>query len=1579
MASRVPTSSRSARHSEVDDQKEQKSIGLSRKSSVTSTTPSTSKIPTSSWFSRSKHTRADVGSASLKKVGSSEKLARTPQKKIEVAIPRTGPMSSAGTQEIKRHGLGISASMPSNSVPQAEPARRQRNILRRKVPSRDQSSRYAQTDSSASSYEPTPPSRHHDTASTPGGPAFSTSGSVFGVALPPASSSTSYLPTSGSMNPDQATSSSRMAVYNHRRAPQVLSTQNLPPPPPPSFAHSSGSSTRRSESPSSFSRTSTPTSMSSHSPSMSLPTKSPLKARQTSPTRSRPPVTKWKLGRQGEGETEDRGLPALRESVTSSSSSSTVKGIERVENPQSRQTSHRLSPPPPSPPFSRGPLQHAGSRSNAPEQRPSLNVMRDRRQGFYRPPTLSDEIHQNPIAPPSLSRLISPPPRPSRKGTLKLDSYIEPSPIIQSNLSRLATTGHKRRESIERTNSKTGWPQSSRSELGRSPSSISHRTSRPSRLPSPGPSTLASSAAGITKPRLNEDPDVRAVPLLEQGSLTAYSAKEQSPQSASLSKSSTRFGLFSRRTRSPMTFGSVENADKGVKKGPAAGTGHEGYGKYARRGRSGSRSTSASRGRSTSTSGTASSIGRNALSRKNSMNSQDDPEMDDFLRERLSPVYLSGGGMIDNRGSGMDLSFTSSAESLSGVVANDIRFTGRPPLTTQTPLRPATASGDADDSRRLRRESRTIPIGYGDPPPPTASTFVGHGVDRYQGRPALATRRSLHRSQLFTETEPVKIPAPINTRVLEPSPMDTHEPMPISALKMDDTGLLSDEIAEGREGNWLRPKKKEKRSRSPKKWNFFQRAIASPKRTLNHKSQDNEEEIRNLPATISRLPESRPVPFYAMLDSSEQEDLGNAGEQTPQNRAMYDDYATSPISLDQKSPEPSPRMYENKVSVLLPSPPTFPAEFYNARALPSPTKTDLRHPEFGPVAEPVTSAPVAVAKLAESEPALVAEHIEPEPPKPRVPRLQQIGRIPRVVSKRDRLHKPAPQSFSRPFARLNVPAAESSASNASQQGIANRLAQFQKIQSEASVPDVWSEQQSAKPAIPMGASEINETLIPMAQDEFLTFPTKKFSQVSGSSSSGVGSFSGTIATTAVIPAPGSAPDEDEVWNEYNDFLDTVSPAPLSEQSLSRSEYFREGSKLAPPALFVRKESPPKSLTSSRKETAASIDLPQPPSWSSLLSPPLSGELASSPMSFSSFFAGYGDRNRTSAASKHQSYSSGSRYSTDSIKSHRTSGAQSRRHTQIMAEKTEDAADSHSNLRFSALMTSRWLSFGRVLFSPAHNEIQANRQDRVLVLDGLGNDDWSFYCALTYPNATIYNLSPSQRSSSSSARKREIGAYDSPSNHRQIFHTSIAHPFPFPKGFFSAAVFRFPAASSEAGYTSAISEFKRVLQLGGYLELSILDLDMVNMGNRTRRAVRMLKVRMQVADPEVSLKPNSDSIQKMLGRRGFENLKSCMVDVPVAGHISSSRAGSIDEENKSLGDMLRDSSTKGDESITKMVAKVGRWWYSRCYEMGIEPGSTNSIWDDKQLLRECEKRETGLKLLVCYAQKPNAVKRRTVSM
>jgi len=50
---------------------------------------------------------------------------------------------------------------------------------------------------------------------------------------------------------------------------------------------------------------------------------------------------------------------------------------------------------------------------------------------------------------------------------------------------------------------------------------------------------------------------------------------------------------------------------------------------------------------------------------------------------------------------------------------------------------------------------------------------------------------------------------------------------------------------------------------------------------------------------------------------------------------------------------------------------------------------------------------------------------------------------------------------------------------------------------------------------------------------------------------------------------------------------------------------------------------------------------------------------------------------------------------------------------------EKEQNTSMSLRFGALMTSKWLSFGRVLFSPAHAEVSQKFDSRVLVIDGLG--------------------------------------------------------------------------------------------------------------------------------------------------------------------------------------------------------------------------------------------------------------------
>lgn len=159
-----------------------------------------------------------------------------------------------------------------------------------------------------------------------------------------------------------------------------------------------------------------------------------------------------------------------------------------------------------------------------------------------------------------------------------------------------------------------------------------------------------------------------------------------------------------------------------------------------------------------------------------------------------------------------------------------------------------------------------------------------------------------------------------------------------------------------------------------------------------------------------------------------------------------------------------------------------------------------------------------------------------------------------------------------------------------------------------------------------------------------------------------------------------------------------------------------------------------------------------------------------------------------------------------------------------------------------------------------------------------------------------------------------------------------------------------------------------------------------MGNRTRRAVRALKVKINAADPSISLASASDTVLRMVGKRGFHDIKSCKVGVPVASTVTSgAKTGTGeaagDDMEISLAEMMRDESSTADEGITKMVAKVGRWWYMRCYEMGVlsRTDASESIFSDPALLSECENWSTSFKLLVCHAQKPVVPRRRTASV
>lgn len=161
-------------------------------------------------------------------------------------------------------------------------------------------------------------------------------------------------------------------------------------------------------------------------------------------------------------------------------------------------------------------------------------------------------------------------------------------------------------------------------------------------------------------------------------------------------------------------------------------------------------------------------------------------------------------------------------------------------------------------------------------------------------------------------------------------------------------------------------------------------------------------------------------------------------------------------------------------------------------------------------------------------------------------------------------------------------------------------------------------------------------------------------------------------------------------------------------------------------------------------------------------------------------------------------------------------------------------------------------------------------------------------------------------------------------------------------------------------------------------MALLDVDMMNMGPRARRAVRSLKMTMQGKEGQsVWTGSASDTVLKHIGKRGFESVKTCVVGVPVATPISASSSAtdnqsSNQQQDRSLAELIKDPhTTASDENITSMVAKVGRWWYNRCYEGASVDTGKASIFEDPLLLAEGEEWQSSFKLVVLHARKPIA--------
>lgn len=1045
----------------------------------------------------------------------------------------------------------------------------------------------------------------------------------------------------------------------------------------------------------------------------------------------------------------------------------------------------------------------------------------------------------------------------------------------------------------------------------------------------------------------------------------------------------TRFQIFGRRNKAAPT----EKQDRPPRKGPAAGTGHEGYGRLGQ-----------VRRRSSNLTGALRAIPGTMSSQESLASNQ---PSDPFLAERMSPVVIAGGEIIHNRNISSDLSRTDSNQSM-GLPRPSI---GGSRNNSEASLASQDARNTLWPSALPRGETPRPSLGHRRMPSDSSDSDV------LTMKSTLAFRRSIQRLDKANQAH-MRLPKPITVRpgVATPS-VNSHD---TTLLSDDSTFSTRPPIAVNRNDTELKAAKKlTKRPKSPRKWNLFGR---SDNKAASKKKQQEEAQV----SAAVKVVQKQPMAFYTMIDNPEQEeeDFADVEDVLREAKISRPSSPTAPAptapvpARSERRPSISQNQSQESVNVI--SKPRQPTRMQAPKSIPVVSSSrNLRNPAAQPPRQPTRGPPPRMPS---------------KPPSVRPSRLPQVGRIPKVNTRTEPVDPPlpSPMSFSRPFNRSSLqlsspttvqpPAEEFIAKGPSPPEPSSPAREsIQEIPNASTTEEKDSRPSSGVPGDVQPAES-------HSQNEFMSFPPRKDSEGASTTGSSCSAGLNYSEATAVIPEPNAPLAEDEVWDEYNDLLDEDAPRghPSVSSSLGKPFHLEvwgrrlathSGQPLETPivpgnmgAHMDAHLDAAESECETEFEVEEQVDVEPAPTSSSVYSSDMTAKInevleaagaPKSPFSLSEFVSGHGSGGEVSRP-----------------QSQRLSAASSQRARLLrdsQASSSSQGSDDNSavaqvNLRVGSMSVSKWLTFGHVLFSPVRDElvpvVGSLKRHSILVIDGLGNDDWSFYAAETYPAATFFNLSP--RAPLSAEQQSSHSSFPlSPPNHHQIQWKSHADKLPFGPQSFTCVVYRFPTAAPESHYRNAINEARRVLKPGGYIELSILDMDMNNMGNHARRAVRRLKERIHIRAPDISLASSSDLLLRLLGRKGFTDIKTCRVGVPLASAIaaspaggaagsessssSSSRTGTASgssrssavatrkrgkRETRSVAEMMSAEGPAADESITKMVAKVGRWWYERCYESSARDAGGRGMWGDQALLAECEEWRTSLKLMVCHARIPD---------
>ena len=1139
--------------------------------------------------------------------------------------------------------------------------------------------------------------------------------------------------------------------------------------------------------------------------------------------------------------------------------------------------------------------------------------------------------------------------------------------------------------------------------------------------------------------------------------------RDRSPTRASPGKNP-RPGLFSR--------GRSKTSDQiEPRKGPAAGTGHEGYGNFGRhtRGRSGSNtSNSGSRGRSgsqssvTSDSGFASGSGRRSGSRDSRI------DMDDYFMDKLKPVVLAGGGEVVENQNFSSPEYRPRNGSNSGQGGFAMSRSG----SENDGRRPGSRDGQAQPTIRTRRAATPIPA------PINTSTYPFSHARTPPIAPSVKKPQEVKQSVINAHTKLEKACTPVlgqeawaNDLYTQISPPLATDPLPTTA-----------------------PVK-------TKRWNLWQKSQSSTSKNS---------PAATIPVTGRR--QARPA-HYALLDPFEQEatqvkdlmlELRNKAKekepgQNPENNRAYTTamrkqhhvhsmllpepphppQSTSPRPMSPPTTAPSPGVNMTPALSPLPlvhSPPLPPkntleidmaeANRNEIRAAKANERKRLqqagaRLPGFGKKVDTTKQPASYVSPQVESIQARRPSESEIQSSK------QTLGKLPLLQTQFSKAMRfGGPEGWSAPAhigpgKHFEQTLAQQIASrNQNQQPTAKELQQQVDWSGYAlKAKEAFSPVQDIYDPLDATSANMNTQEWPIRKDSIPAMPADILSQTT------------VINSESMKVSTAPFEEMEDVWTEYDDLLedkhffgrpfsleleleDATTPrksraksstsslgSPFQFDNLSEmykafmedeiviahSTYARESPTLPNPNDIAN---PSISSGESSKTDSTVFELDESPivqtaQFAAAPSAPPRIKIVpfnvekegqdksqppQTPFSMTKFLqyytgAGLEENNDAGVLNAIDAVHHGA----GSVKS-RTSNGSSSSGGSRGSTFSELGLEDEMKLRLWGLMASTWLNFDRVLVSPAHEQLKGGStkgkekatetvpedlEGRILVVDGLGTDEWSYYCALTYPKCTVYNLSPSL--SSSETGSGSPTGLSKPPNHKQIHHTSFDTVFPFPVGFFNVVSLRFLPSQTYPSLPFILQQCQRVLAPGGYIEISTLDSDLFNMGNRTKRAVDLNRAIMIrefeetaansvpgtvscLSASTIAARPATERVLKLL-EKGFEDVNRCIVMLPCVGHIDGSVSmgsvhGSLDlthkqRQNGSDG-VLSKPTDANDTNITNVVSKVGRWWYTRTYErvMTGEKGEAmgRSMWMDKGLLRECSKKKTGMRMLVAYARK-----------